>query len=105
MLKSSTRLQPEKRLAALENLEGSGDINRAWDNIGENIKISAQESLGYCESKHRKPWFDNECSKLVGRRKQAKLKWLQDQIEVNENNQRDVGREDNRLLGKRKGNM
>jgi hypothetical protein len=30
--------------AALENLEDSGDINRAWDNIRENIKISAQES-------------------------------------------------------------
>jgi hypothetical protein len=25
--------------AALENLEDSGDINRSWDNIRENIKI------------------------------------------------------------------
>jgi hypothetical protein len=25
--------------AALENLEDSGDINREWDNITENIKI------------------------------------------------------------------
>jgi hypothetical protein len=40
--------------AALENLEGSGDINGAWDNIRENIKISAEECLGYCESKHHK---------------------------------------------------
>jgi hypothetical protein len=39
--------------------------NRAWDSIRENIKMSAQESLGYCESKHPKPWFDEECSKLV----------------------------------------
>jgi uncharacterized FlaG/YvyC family protein len=53
------------KFSALENLEDSGDINGAWDNIRENIKISAQESLGYCESKHRKPWFDEECSKLV----------------------------------------
>jgi hypothetical protein len=51
------RLQPEE-FAALENLEDSGDMNWAWDNIRENIKISAQESPGYCESKHRKPWFD-----------------------------------------------
>jgi glycine betaine/choline ABC-type transport system substrate-binding protein len=51
--------------AALENLEDSGDINRAWDNIRENIKTSAQESPGYCESKHHKPWFDEECSKLA----------------------------------------
>jgi hypothetical protein len=51
------------KFAALENFEDSGDVNRAWDNIRENIKISAEESLGYCESKHRKPWFDEECSK------------------------------------------
>jgi uncharacterized FlaG/YvyC family protein len=42
------------KFAALEFLEDSGDINRAWDNIRENVKFSAQESLGYCESKHRK---------------------------------------------------
>jgi hypothetical protein len=26
--------------------------------IRENIKISAKESLGYCELKKHKPWFD-----------------------------------------------
>jgi hypothetical protein len=57
------------KFAALENLEDSGDINRAWNNDRENIKIWAQESLGYCESKHRKLWFDEECSELVDRRK------------------------------------
>jgi hypothetical protein len=39
--------------------------NRAWDNIRENIKILVQESLGYCETKHRKTWFYEECSQLV----------------------------------------
>jgi len=34
------------RFAALENLSDSEDINRAWENIKENIKISAKESLG-----------------------------------------------------------
>jgi hypothetical protein len=43
------------KFAAQENLEDSGDISRAWDNIRENINILAQESLGYCEWKHRKP--------------------------------------------------
>jgi hypothetical protein len=76
--------------AALENLEDSGDINRAWDNIRENIKISAQEGLGYREPKHSKPWFDKERSKLADRRKQAKLQWLQDSSEVNEDNLSDV---------------
>jgi hypothetical protein len=64
--------------AALENLDDSGEINRVWDNIRENIKISAQESLGYCDPKHGKLWFDEECSKLVARSKQAELQWLHD---------------------------
>jgi hypothetical protein len=33
---------------------------------------------------HRVPWFDEECSQLVERRKQAKLRWLQDPSEVND---------------------
>jgi hypothetical protein len=57
------------------------------------MKVSAEESLGYCESKHRKPSFDEECSKLVDRRKQAKLQWLQDPSESNEDNLIDVRRE------------
>jgi hypothetical protein len=84
------------KFAALENVEDSGDINRAWDNIRENIKISAQESLGQCESNHSKPWFDEKCSELVDRKKQAKLQWLQDPSEANEGNLSDVRREASR---------
>jgi hypothetical protein len=36
---------------ALENLDDNGDINRAWETIRENIRISAKESIGLCESK------------------------------------------------------
>jgi hypothetical protein len=77
----------------LENLEDSGDINGAWDSISENIKISAQVSLGYCEPKHCKLWFGEGCSKLPDRRNQAKLQWLQDPSEVNEDNLSDAMRE------------
>jgi hypothetical protein len=31
-----------KKISAVENLEDNGDINRAWDAIRENIKISAR---------------------------------------------------------------
>jgi hypothetical protein len=31
------------------------DINRAWETVRENIKISAKESLGYCELDKHKP--------------------------------------------------
>jgi hypothetical protein len=65
-------------------------MNRAWDSIRENIRISAQESHSYCESEYRKPWFDEECSELVDGRKQAKLQWLQDPSGANEGNLSDV---------------
>jgi hypothetical protein len=32
--------------------------------IRDNINISAKESLGYCELKKHKPWFDRAFSKL-----------------------------------------
>jgi DNA repair ATPase RecN len=90
------------KFAALENLEDAGEINRAWDNIRENIKISAQESLGYCEPKHRKPWIDDGCSELVDQRKQAKLRRLQDPSEANEDNVSDVRREASRHFRNKK---
>jgi hypothetical protein len=83
----------KNKFAALENLDDNGDINRAWYTIRENIKISAKESIGLCESKFHKPWFDEECLKLIDRRKQAKLQWLQDPSEVNEDNLSNVSRE------------
>jgi hypothetical protein len=86
----------------VENLEDSGDIKRAWDNIRENIKISAQESLGFREPKHCKPRFDEECSKLVDRRKQAKLQWLQDPSETNEDNLSNVRQKTSTHLGNKK---
>jgi hypothetical protein len=57
------------------------------------MQISAQENLGYCESKHRKTRFDDECSKSADRRKRAKLQWLQDPSEANEGNLSDIRRE------------
>jgi hypothetical protein len=33
------------------------NINRAWESIKENIKISAKESLGLHEMKQHEPWF------------------------------------------------
>jgi hypothetical protein len=38
-------------------------------------------------------WFDEGCSKLFDRRKQAKLQWLQDPSELNEDNMSDIRRE------------
>jgi DNA repair ATPase RecN len=102
-VKEQYQVTIRNKFAALENLEDSRDINRAWDNFRENIEISALESLGYCEPKHRKSSFDEECSELVDRRKQAKLQWLQDPNEVNEDNLRDERRAASRHLRDKKG--
>jgi predicted metallo-beta-lactamase superfamily hydrolase len=56
----------------LENLDCGGDdvdIRRAWERIRENMKPSNTESLGHYELKQHKPWFDEECSKLLDGRK------------------------------------
>jgi hypothetical protein len=82
MLKYSIRLQSETSLQLWE-IEDNGDISGAWDDTSEIDRTSAQESLVYCESKHRKLWFDEECSKLVDRRRQAKLQWMQAPSKVN----------------------
>jgi hypothetical protein len=79
--KEQYRGEISNRFAALENLDTEVDINRAWEIIGENIKISAKDSLGYYELQKHKPWFDEGCSKLLYQRKQAKLQWLQDPSE------------------------
>jgi uncharacterized FlaG/YvyC family protein len=43
-VKEQYQVTIRNKFAGLENLENSGDINRAWDSIREKIKISAQES-------------------------------------------------------------
>jgi hypothetical protein len=46
--------------AALENLSGSQNINRAWEDIKENIKTRAKGSAGVCELQQHKPCCDDE---------------------------------------------
>jgi hypothetical protein len=49
-----------------------------------------------------KPWFDEECLKLVDRRKPAKLQWLQDPSIMNEDNLRNVRRDASRRFRNKK---
>jgi len=64
--------------AALENSNQSEDINRAWENIKENIKTSAKDSLSLYELKQHKPWFDEEFLGFLDYWKQTKMQWVQD---------------------------
>jgi hypothetical protein len=70
----------------LENLSDSKDINKAWENIKENIETPAKESLGLHEVKPPKTWFDEECSGFLDQRNQAKMQWVQDPSQSNVDN-------------------
>ena len=59
-VKKQYQIEITKRPAALGNISDYEDINRARENIKENIKTSAKESLGPHELKQHKPCFD-EC--------------------------------------------
>jgi hypothetical protein len=75
-VKEQYQVTIKNKFAALDKLDDNGDINRAWETIRENRRISAKESIGLCELQSYKLWFDEECLKLVDRRKQSKLQWL-----------------------------
>ena len=54
------KIKVSNRFADFENLSDSEVINRAWENIKENIKTSAKGSVGLYALKQHKPWFDEE---------------------------------------------
>jgi hypothetical protein len=72
-VKEKYQVEISNTFAALESLDESFDFNNAWESIRENIETSAKENLGYQKLKYNKPWFDDECSKLIDQRKQVKL--------------------------------
>jgi len=55
------QIEITNRFAAFEKLNNDKAINRAWENIKENIKTSAKDSLDLHEFKLYKPWFNEEC--------------------------------------------
>jgi len=90
------QIEISNRFATLENLSDSEDINRAWENIKETIKISAKDSLGLHELKQDKSWLDEECFGFLVQRKQAKMQWVQDPSQSTADNLNNVGPEDSR---------
>jgi hypothetical protein len=57
-------LKMSKKLADLENLDDRGGINRAWEIIRENIKISGMEFIDQCELDGYKPWYGEKILKI-----------------------------------------
>jgi len=82
--------------AALENLKDSKDINRPWENIKDNIKTSAQESIGLDELKQHKSYCYEEWLGFLDQRKKARMKELQQPNQSNVHNLNNVRCEDSR---------
>ena len=67
----------------MANLKDSEKINRAWENVKENIKTSARESSDMYELKQRNRKFEEECLVFLDHRKQAKVQRLHDPKQSN----------------------
>ena len=61
------------RFAASEKLNDNEDINRALENIRENIKTSSKESVCLYKLKQHKRWFDEECLRFLDEMKYSKM--------------------------------
>jgi hypothetical protein len=51
---------------------------------------------------HNKPWFDDECSKLIDQQKQTKLHSLQSLSKINGDNPQNLRCETNRMFRNKK---
>ena len=96
------QIEITNRFAALENVNDDEDVNRAWENIKENMQISAEESLGLHEMNQNKHWFDEECLRFLDQRKRAKLQWIQGPNQSNVDILNDVRREVSRHFNEKK---
>ncbi|KAJ4426617.1 hypothetical protein ANN_26415 [Periplaneta americana] len=103
--KQNYQVEISNRFATLESsdeVEKELHVNSVWENIRDSIKIAAEQSIGYYETKKKKPWFDEDCCIAVETRKQAKLKFLQDPVEANRDHYFNERREASRTLRNKK---
>jgi hypothetical protein len=61
-----------KQFCRVGELKYNKGINRAWENIKENIKTSGKESLGLYELKQHQPWFSEESLQFLDQRSRLK---------------------------------
>jgi hypothetical protein len=59
------------------------DIDRALEIIRKNMKVSATMSAVYYDLTQHKQWLEEDCSKLLDERKQAKLHHMQNSSQTN----------------------
>lgn len=73
-VKKQYQIKISNRFTALKNLDDNVNINMALETIRGNKKYPAKEILGQYELQQYEPWFDEDYSKLLDKRKHVKLK-------------------------------
>ena len=63
-VKEQCEVKSWNRFTVLENCIDNDHIDRAWEIIRNNIKISAEKSI-WSELEYQKPWVDEQCSDLL----------------------------------------
>jgi hypothetical protein len=74
-------------------------------NYYRDCNVSAAETIDYYNLKQHKPWFDEECSKLLYQRMQAKLQWLQDPSQIIRDHLWNIRHENSGNFKKKRGNI
>lgn len=59
--REQNQLKTSNMFAALENFNDNGNINRDLENVGQRVKIPAEDILGQHELKNHTTWFDEMC--------------------------------------------
>jgi hypothetical protein len=95
-VRKQNQIEITKRFAAFENVSEDEVINRAWENMKEDIKTSDTDSLGLQELKKHKPCFDKKCLGFLDQRKQGVMQWGTESKAKQCNNMINVSREASR---------
>jgi predicted metal-dependent hydrolase len=61
-----------------------------------------KETLGLYRQKQHKPWFYEECSQVLGQKRQAKMQWLQNPNQSNSDNLNNATQEASRHFRNKK---
>jgi hypothetical protein len=62
----------------------------------------SQRIFRISQAKHNKPWFDDECSKLIDPWRQAKLQWLQNPSQISGDDVQNLKHETSRTFRNKK---
>lgn len=77
-------------------------LEKNWTDIKNIIQKCAEEGCGKKSRSKKKPWFDEECSEAVIRRRKAKDIWLNNQQERLKENYKTHARESVKILRRKK---